>query len=461
MGRGFPQHPDGPVPGPTPVPRVGGRFPYPERAERHDYSRAEQDEARRLQPTEHGPVHDAHEFAGGPGADRGHCESRPDDDVERGEGEDALAAGEPRLDRSHAGRERPRDRGTEGGRAEQRELDRRREAERRDDRTQGEHAGARRSERVEVPDALQRQEAARSSHAEQCDKHAELGIARVQHRPDEFDPEREQRAEPERDRDRRGHDRAHERQMERVAEADVRLGILGDFAAFVVRSRLRVFGARAGWSRAKLGAEGHMPESRDHQCRDHERGRVEREDERERPAEDVAAGERRDERVRRRAERNQPVRRTEDQTVGLLEVVLFDELRNQRVARRKEHQAGDLDVESPEVDPPQSAYQRDERDHHGPDEVHRDHRLALRPAGRGARGERSAEGGGQETQREHTADRGRRPRLLIDERDERERPHPIAERGDGLTHEQGSERSGRERGRSHVSGLSVVCAPVS
>ena len=65
---------------------------------------------------------------------------------------------------------------------------------------------------------LERGEPADRADAEQRDEHAELGVGRVEHLAHEHDAEREQRAQPQRHRRGCRHDRANQRDAERLAE---------------------------------------------------------------------------------------------------------------------------------------------------------------------------------------------------------------------------------------------------
>ncbi len=122
--------------------------------------------------------------------------------MEHGEGKNALLAVELCLQRAHTRRQRPRGGGTEHHRADECEPDRGCQAEQRHDDAERGNAELRRTQAVHGVHALQRGEAERGADAEQRDQHAELGVARVEHRAHEVDAEREEGAEPERDRDR-------------------------------------------------------------------------------------------------------------------------------------------------------------------------------------------------------------------------------------------------------------------
>ena len=136
-----------------------------------------------------------------------------------------------------------------------------------------------RASRSPCREALERDETDHRADAEERDEHAELGVGRVQHVVHEHDAEREERAEPERDRERGGHDRV----------APTGSGTRRGSAASAVVVAL---GERCDGP--KLGEPGDAEERHD------ERERVDEEHERVRAVVDLATAARRPPRTARR-----------------------------------------------------------------------------------------------------------------------------------------------------------------
>src|SRR2546421_193941 len=360
-------------------------FAYGRRASDDQKSGAQEHDPRRFEPADQRPGHGAEQGGGEAGADGRQGERHPDHDVERGEREDSLLLCEVRLQRTHPGGERVSGGGAEADRAEVRRPQTRRQAEHGDDDPDHERPERGALDRIPARRALECGDAEDGAGSEQRDEPAELGVAGVEHLAHEHDAGREQRPQAERDRSRRRHHRPDQWYPERAAEA----GVLG-------RS---VGGGGAG----EIGGAGDARE------RHEERQRVDPEHERVRPAPDVTPRERGNRGERRRAQGDAPVRRPEDQAVGERELVAVDDVGDRRVARREEHDARHLDEERPQVDPPQAAHERDERDHRGARRVHGEHRAPTVPAARRPRRERTADRCRDEPQREDPAHRGGRP----------------------------------------------------
>ena len=86
-----------------------------------------------------------------------------------------------------------------------------------------------------------------------------------------------------------------------------------------------------------------------------------------------------------------------------------------------------------EVDPPDRTDERHWRDDPGPQRVHREHRAAPIPMPARTRGERAADRGRQEAQREDPPDGERRVGELEGQRHEGDGAHPVAEPRDTLS----------------------------
>ena len=195
--------------------------------------------------------------------------------------------------------------------------------------------------------------------AEERDQHTEPGVGRVQDVVHEHDAEREERAETERDRERRRHHRTHQRDPERVEEAGVGL-----------RRRPSLCVVPSWVSFAMQKNETTNVE------------RVDEEHERVRTMVDLE-GKRGHRREQRGADRDAAVRRAEDEPVGERELVVTgDEIGDRRVTRGEEDDARDLDEEAPQVDPPEGADERNQRDHHRARRVHGEHGAATVPTQR-------------------------------------------------------------------------------
>ena len=372
------------------------------------------------------PAHAVDELARRAGADRGHGEARPDDDVEHREREDALLSVELGLQRAHARRERPR-----RGRAERTAPTNAspivgREAEARDDRTERERRrAASRASRSSVGARLEQCSPTDRAHAEERDEHAELARRSRAARADEVDAEREQRAQPERDRDRRRH------------APRARAGCANASRNRTCRSRRcrRRRRARRAGAGDELGRAARSSPPRRRTTRRRARTRAR------------AAG---------RADRCPGSAATSANSAAPSGIVPYDEPSTNPFASGRSSSStrsgidasragrktrlADLDQERPEVDPPQRAHERDERDHA---------RARARPSSpsscAGPSATRRAPRAVRRSRRAATATRGcRRPRSTnptgpIHERHERERAHPVAERRHRLTDEQRAE----------------------
>ena len=195
-------------------------------------------------------------------------------------------------------------------------------------------------------------------------------------------------------------------------------------------------------------------EPRDHRGREDERGRVEEEREAVRVAlEQVHEGKSAREvghagcqaAEQRRGDRDGPVRRRQDEAVGLGQGGLGDQLGDAGVSGREEEQ-GDRLVDEGDRVQQADVHERHHRDQSGPGQVAGDHdRPSVETVGHDA-AHRGGEDRGNEPQDQHGGD-GRLVPVGEQEgrRDEGQRGHPVAQRGDALSDEEPAEPRGADR----------------
>jgi len=131
-----------------------------------------------------------------------------------------------------------------------------------------------------------------------------------------------------------------------------------------------------------------------------------------------------------RRHRDRPVRRTEDEPVGLFESPLGDQEGDARVPGGEEEQRDRLVDEGDRVQHPELREEGDQRDEDGPGDVAGDHDRSPVPAVGHHAAHRSGEDRWDQPEDQHDRD-GRLVlvRELIGGGDERERRHPVAQRG--------------------------------
>ena len=130
-------------------------------------------------------------------------------------------------------------------------------------------------------------------------------------------------------------------------------------------------------------------------------------------------------------------------------------------SRGQEDEPRRLQHEGPDVHPPQRGHERDEQHDADADRVHREHRAPAVPSPDQPRDQRSGDERRREPEHEDAPDRGRAPREVQDQRDERDRPEPVAQGRDGLADHQAAKATVGEELAHAVSPTSGAPRPSS